>query len=728
MSAFTLHVGAGGLATLVFDLPGKRANVFSSEVGAELEALIADLGRRGDIEVLVLLSGKEDIFIAGADVQEILGVEDPAAGEAASRRGQAMFDAWEALPFPTVAAVRGTCLGGGTELALASTYVAISDRPDLRIGLPEIKLGIVPGWGGCVRLPLRVGIAAALDMILPGKAVPGRRAFKMGLADALLPDAQFLAQVRDFALARRGARERKSERPDLKELLLERNPLGRRVLFDQARKRTLEETRGNYPAPLRAIEVVRIGIEDGKQAGLDAEARAIGELATSPVCKNLVHVFLRMEAAKKAPLAPGGQARAVDEVAVLGAGVMGGGIAHLVAAQAGIPVRMKDIQAEALATGMAHAAERFHKEVERHRLGEAEAKRRMALLRPTLVYDGLGACDLMIEAVVEKMEVKQAVFAEAAAHLPAHCVLATNTSSLSIDEIGAKLPDAQRVVGLHFFNPVHRMPLVEVVVGSATSPDAVETVAAFARRLGKTPIRVANRPGFLVNRLLGFYMVEALWLLHEGQRIEDVDRAMVAWGMPMGPVALIDEVGIDVAVKVAHVLAEAFPGRLPLPSWADALPSPDRLGAKTSSGLYRYEKGRRTEPDPTVYAAIPDGGRGGAADPSRLVDRMVLRMVDEAARCLAEEVVATPDELDLAMVLGTGFPPFRGGLCRWADRQGVGRLVVELERLAAAVGERFEPSYALREAASAGGFEARWGGRGPAARGEGQPPSPSLSP
>ena len=261
---------------------------------------------------------------------------------------------------------------------------------------------------------------------------------------------------------------------------------------------------------------------------------------------------------------------------------------------------------------------------------------------------------------------------------------------------------------MHFFNPVHRMPLVEVVVGRQSSADAVETVAAFARRLGKTPVRVANRPGFLVNRLLGFYLAEALWLLHEGQRIEEIDRTMVAWGMPMGPVALIDEVGIDIAVKVAHILSDAFPGRLPLPPWADALPAPDRLGGKTQKGLYKYEDGRRTVPDPEVYAAIPDGGRGGAADPSRLVDRMVLRMVDEAARCLAEEVVATPAELDLAMVLGTGFPPFRGGLCRWADQQGVGRLVVELERLTSAVGERFEPSYALREAASAGGFHARW--------------------
>jgi 3-hydroxyacyl-CoA dehydrogenase/enoyl-CoA hydratase/3-hydroxybutyryl-CoA epimerase len=708
-SAFTLHVGGGGLATLVFDLPGKRVNLFSSAVGAELEGLLEELARRTDIEILVLLSGKEGIFIAGADVAEIADVEDPAVGEAGARRGQAMFDAWEALPFPTVAAVRGTCLGGGTEMALASTYVLVSDRPELRIGLPEVKLGILPGWGGCVRLPRRVGIAAALDMILPGKAVPGRRALDMGLADALLPDAQFPALVRDFALAHRGARKRRTERPDLKELLLERNPLGRHLLFDQARKRTLEETRGNYPAPLRAIEVVRVGIEDGKRAGLDAEARAIGELATSAVCKNLVHVFLMMEAAKKAPLAPGGAATAVERVAVVGAGVMGGGIAHLVAAQAGVPVRMKDIDAGALATGMAHAAERFRKEVARRRLSPAEARRRMALLRPTLVYDGLGACDLMVEAVVERLEVKQAVFAEAAEYLPAHCTLASNTSSLSIDEIGRDTPRPERVVGMHFFNPVHRMPLVEVVVGAETSPDAIETVATFARKLGKTPVRVANRPGFLVNRLLGFYMAEALWLLHEGQRIEEIDRAMVAWGMPMGPVALIDEVGIDVAVKVAHVLSTAFAGRLPLPPWADQLASADRLGAKTGRGLYQYADGRRTEPDPAIYAHIPDGGHGSAADPSRLVDRMVLRMVDEAARCLAEGVVATPDELDLAMVLGTGFPPIRGGLCRWADRQGVGRLVVELERLAAAVGERFEPSYALREAASAGGFAARWG-------------------
>jgi 3-hydroxyacyl-CoA dehydrogenase/enoyl-CoA hydratase/3-hydroxybutyryl-CoA epimerase len=708
--AFALQVGSDGLATLRFDLPGKRANVLSVDVLAELEQVVSGLATRSDIALLVLLSGKDATFVAGADLDQIAQVADPALAESVSRRGQAVFRAWELLPFPTVAAIRGTCLGGGTEISLASTFVVLSDRPSLRIGLPEVRLGIVPGWGGCTRLPERVGIAAALDMILPGKAVSARRALRMGLADAMVPDAQFLPRVRELAMGWRGQGRRKAARPAMKELLLERTPLGRRLLFDQARKRTLEETRGNYPAPLRAIEVVRIGVEHGREVGFEAEARAIGELATSTVCKNLVHLFRLGEDAKKAPLAPGGTARPVRKAAVVGAGVMGGGIAQLIAAEAQVPVRLRDLRPDALATGMQHAAERFHRVVARKRMTPVEARRRLALLRPTIATSGLTGCDLVIEAVVEKLDVKQAVFAELAEQLGPEAILASNTSSLSIDAIGARVPRPEMVVGMHFFNPVHRMPLVEVIVGPKTSADAVETVAAFARLLGKTPVRVADRPGFLVNRLLGFYMVEALWLLHEGQTIEEIDQAMVAWGMPMGPVALIDEIGIDVAVKVAHILREAFGPRLPIPPWAEDMAEPDRLGAKTGKGLYRYDAGRRTVPDPQVYSLIPDGGRGSAADPSRLVDRMVLRMVDEAARCLAEGVVASPDDLDLAMVYGTGFPPFRGGLCRWADQQGVGRLVVELERLAVAVGERFEPSHALRETASAGGFRARWPG------------------
>ncbi|HZI64755.1 MAG TPA: 3-hydroxyacyl-CoA dehydrogenase NAD-binding domain-containing protein, partial [Thermoanaerobaculia bacterium] len=544
MPAFRLDVGLDRLATLTFDLPGKKVNVFNTETILELEELVAELRSRTDIGALVLLSGKPRTFIAGADVELIARVTDPLEAEEASRLVHAIFAAWEALPFPTFSAVQGTCLGGGTEWSLASTYILVSDRPDVRIGLPETKLGILPGWGGCVRLPRRVGIAAALDMILQGKAVPGKAALKMGLADALVPDATFLHHVRDFALERRDTRRPRPhgvDGTDLKELLLERNALGRRLLFDQVRRKTLEATQGHYPAPLRAIEVVRVGVESGAAAGFAAEARAIGELATSEVAKNLIHVFHLMEEAKKdppLPAGPGDGPREVRSLAVLGAGLMGGGIAQVAADQAGVRVRLRDIQPEAIAKGLEHAAELFAKQVERRRMTKAQVRQKMALLQPTLSLAGIAAADLVIEAVVEKLEVKQRVFAEVGAQAAADTVLASNTSSLSIDAIARDTPGPERLVGMHFFNPVHKMPLVEVVLGPRTSASAARTVAGFARRVGKTPVLVQDGPGFLVNRLLAFYMSEAMALLAEGHGMEVIDQAMVDWGMPMGPVAL----------------------------------------------------------------------------------------------------------------------------------------------------------------------------------------------
>ena len=704
MGSFRLEVGADRLATLTFDAPDRKVNVFTRASLGELEAVIDEAGRRQDIGCLVLLSGKGSGFVAGADVEEIVRVTDPVEAEAGSRLGQRLFAAWEALPFPTVAAIRGTCLGGGTEISLASTYRVVSDSKDVRIGLPEVRLGILPGWGGSTRLPRLIGIAASLDLILTGKTVSGRRAWKLGLADALLPDARFLDEVRDFALARVDKPRPPEARPDFKELLLERNPLGRKIVFDQARKKTLEQTHGNYPAALTAIEVVRVGIEDGPRAGFDAEARAVAELATSKTAKNLLHVFRLTEEAKRSQGLPGAPPREVRSAAVLGAGVMGGGIAQIVAQEAEIPVRLKDVDAKPLASGMAHAAQLFDRLLRRHRIERPEVRRKMALLLPTLGYSGMSRVDLVIEAVVEKLEVKQAVFAELAKHVPADAVLASNTSSLSVRAIGEDTPSAKRVVGMHFFNPAHKMPLVEVIVPEGADPVAANTVFAFARRLGKTPILVKDTPGFLVNRLLMFYSTEALWLLEAGHRIEDIDRAMTDWGMPLGPMALTDEVGIDVAVKVAHILSDAFGDRLPVPAWLDRAPAAGRLGTKNGLGFYRYEGRERKEPDPAIYSLLGVTPRIENPDPARLVDRMILPMVNEAARCLEEKVVGSPGDLDLAMILGTGFPPFRGGLCRWADQQGLGQIVAALERLESAVGDRFRPSEALREFAGRGGF------------------------
>jgi 3-hydroxyacyl-CoA dehydrogenase / enoyl-CoA hydratase / 3-hydroxybutyryl-CoA epimerase len=721
---FRLEIGDDRLATLTFDLPDKKVNVFGRPALAELERMLDELGARRDVGCLVLLSGKPGSFIAGADVDEIARVTDPVEAEAGSRIGHRLFGAWAELPFPTVAAIRGVTLGGGTEIALASTWRVASDRADTRIGLPEVRLGIVPAWGGSTRLPRLIGIAAALDLILTGKTVSGRQALKLGLVDALLPDARFLDLVRDFARERMTPAtasappiRRSGKRPGgLRGALLEGNPIGRHLVFDQARKKTLAQTRGHYPAALRAIEVVRVGIEDGLRAGFDAEARAVSDLAPSPVTKNLVHVFHLTEEAKREPGLPGGEPRPVRETAVLGAGTMGGGIAQLIAAETDLPVRMKDVRNEALATGMSHAAALFDRQVKRRRLDAPGMRRKMALLRPTLDWSGFRRVDLVIEAIVEKLDVKQAVFAELAAQVPEGAVLASNTSSLPIGEIRVKTPRPERVVGMHFFNPVHRMPLVEVIVPEGADPAAVNTVFDFTRRLGKTPVLVKDSPGFLVNRLLTFYSIESFWLLDEGHRIEDIDRAMVDWGMPVGPLALTDEVGIDVAGKVAHIMAGAFADRVRLPAWLDRLGDGDRLGVKNGKGIYRYEGRERQEPDPAFYVALglepKDQGRAedGAPGLEGLADRMVLPMVNEAARCLEEQVVRSAGDLDLAMIFGTGYPPFRGGLCRWADQQGLPQIVATLERLEGAAGDRFRPSEALRSTAAAGGFYARFGG------------------
>ncbi len=709
---FHLEVGADRLATLTFDSPGRKVNVFSREAFQELERLLDELAARQDVGALILLSGKKAGFIAGADVEEIARVTDPVEAEAGSRVGHRLFSAWEALPFPTIAAIRGTCLGGGLEISLASTYRVASDRPDTKMGLPEVRLGILPGWGGSTRLPRRIGIAEALDLILTGKTVVGRKALKLGLIDALLPDARFLDNVRDFALARRDQKQRAEEAFDFKEMLLEKNPLGRKILFDQARKKTLETTRGHYPAPLRAIEVVRVGIEDGPRAGFDAEARAVAELAISRTAKNLIHVFRLTEEAKKESGLPGAAPREVRSTAVLGAGVMGGGVAQLIADQTGLPVRMKDVRDEALASGMQHAARLFTKQVERRRLTAPEARRKMALLHPTLGFSGFKTVDLVVEAIVENLGVKQQVFADTAAQVADGAILASNTSSLSIAAIGARTPHPERVVGMHFFNPVDKMPLVEVIAAEGSDPAAVNTVFAYTRKLGKTPILVKDTPGFLVNRLLMFYSTEGLWLLDEGFRIEDLDRAMSDWGMPMGPMALTDEVGIDVATKVAHILHDAFSERLPVPDWLDRVPQSGRLGTKNGKGFYLYEGRERKGPDPAVYALLGLDPRVDNPDPGLIADRMVLPMVNEAARCLEEGVVRSAADLDLALIFGTGFPPFRGGLCRWADQEGLPCILATLERFASSVGDRYTPSEALRATAAAGGFYARFGGKG----------------
>ncbi len=693
-----------GIGWFVFDLPEKRANIFTRGALEELESWIRELGSRSDLRALILVSAKPDIFIAGADVDEIADVSDPVLAESGSRFGHRLFRAWEQLPFPTVAAIRGTCLGGGLELSLASTYRLVSDRPDLKIGLPEVQLGIVPGWGGCVRLPERVPLVAALDLILTGRTIGGQRALQIELADAVLPDATFDESVEEWIRKRLESRRPRRPRGGLGVWLRERNPLVRWLILGQARRRIFRSTGGRYPAPFAALDVVATALRSGREVGFDAEARSIGRLAVSPIAKNLIYIFRQSERARR-DSEPGEAAPApIERPAVVGAGVMGGGIALALVERAGVPVRLKDVRLEALGVAMRHANDVLTKKVRRKRLKPRDQRMILQRIQPTLEESGLAPCDLVIEAVVEDLAVKQKLFADLARRVSDRTILATNTSSLSIDAIGQLTPHRERVVGMHFFNPVEKMPLVEIVSGRHTSRLAVRTTAALARKLGKTPIEVKDAPGFLVNRLLAFYSAEAMWLLDEGYSVETIDRAMTSWGMPMGPLRLADEVGLDVSAKVAKVLGEAFGERLAFPRWVERLADSRTLGVKSGAGVYRYRGRQPNGVNRELLERIGWRPRRGSVNYEDLVERMVLPMVSEAAQCLEERVVADPGLLDLALVFGTGFPPFRGGLCRWADERGLGRIVSQLEEWARTIAPRLAPSPALRRIAEEGGF------------------------
>jgi 3-hydroxyacyl-CoA dehydrogenase/enoyl-CoA hydratase/3-hydroxybutyryl-CoA epimerase len=705
VSAFRLEVGADGLGVLTFDLAGEKVNKFSREVLVELSEVLVRLSQDPRVRALLVRSGKPDVYIAGADIKEFTQVapEDAAAGSA---RGQALFEQVARLPFPTVAAINGICVGGGTEFALACDYRVMSDAPAAKIGLPEVRLGLFPAWGGSVRLPRLVGLAPALDLILTGKLLDARRAKRIGLVDEAVPAPIFEEFVRRFARSKVGAGKRVSRplRRSFAENALEATPIGRAIVFRKAREKVLGHTGGHYPAPLEALAVIQESWGMPIEAALEVEARRIANVFGGEVQRNLLNLFFLTEQVKKETGVddPSVRAREVKHLGVLGAGLMGGGIAQL-AADRGIPSRMKDVEPTALARGFGAAAGVWRAEVRRRRLTEREMAVRMARLSGTLDYSGFARCEVTVEAVVEKLEVKRAVLAEWETAVPADAIFASNTSTIPIGQIAAAAARPEHVVGMHFFNPVHRMPLVEVIRGEKSSDETVATVFALAKRLGKTPVVVADLPGFLVNRILAPYLSEAVRLVREGCRIEDVDRAMTAFGMPVGPLALLDDVGLDVAAKAGEVLQAAFPQRIK-PGGDEALVAAGRLGRKSGAGFYEYMGAKRGEPSPAAYEALrAKSVPNPPYSPQVIESRLVLPMVNEAAFCLEDGVVPTPAKLDLAMILGTGFPPFHGGLLRWADSLGLPRVRSLLEELRERFGPRFEPARSIRRLADARG-------------------------
>ncbi|HLG18612.1 MAG TPA: 3-hydroxyacyl-CoA dehydrogenase NAD-binding domain-containing protein [Bdellovibrionota bacterium] len=697
-----------GIAELSLDTQGRSANILSSEMVDELTRTFQRLHAMKEVTGLLIRSAKPKTFIAGADVNEIFAVQDANYAIQKSRQGHALMNLVETLPYPSVAAIDGPCLGGGMEFALACTYRICGNGSNVRLGLPEVRFGIIPGFGGTQRLPKTIGFLPSVDMIVSGRIVDSRRALRIGLVDDVVPSEILDNIARDWL--KRGARRRSSKKTPLWHRLVEWLPPARHYVLKKVREKTLAATSGFYPAPLAAIDVLEETFRAKKADGYEVEARRVGELAASPVSKSLIHIFLATEEIRRSKLeiAP----KPVRKVGIIGAGVMGGGIAHIIAAK-GKMIRLRDIAPSAIAKALDTVRELNEKEVAKKRIDRREAENRYIRIAPTTDWTGFHRADLVIEAVVENLDIKKQVFAELAKHVRNDTVLASNTSALSISEIAASVPHPARVIGLHFFNPVHRMQLVEIVKGRETGAPALSTTLDFALSMGKTPIVVADRPGFLVNRLLGLYLNEACRAAEEGIPVLEIDKMMVQFGMPMGPFELMDEVGLDIAEKVGHHLAQSLPHFPKSSSLLTTVRHDGRTGKKGGKGFYIHGPKGKVLDEKAVRAALEEASNGRGftmttGEYDQLVDRMVLGMVNEASRCLEEGVVTSPRDVDVGMVLGTGFAPFRGGLLAYADVRGARKIADQLRQLAEKYGAHFRPTRLLEELAEQDASFAQW--------------------
>jgi 3-hydroxyacyl-CoA dehydrogenase/enoyl-CoA hydratase/3-hydroxybutyryl-CoA epimerase len=601
-----------------------------------------------------------------------------------------------------VAAINGACLGGGLEAALACAYRIAGDSPKTVLALPEVQLGLIPGAGGTQRLPRTVGLQVALDMILTGKNVRAKKALQSGLVDEMVhPNI-----LRDIAIQR--ARElgagKIARRRDRKSGLLENNPVGRSVVFRKAREMTLKKSRGHYPALLAALDAVAAGYHGTVAEGFATEARLFGEMAFTAVSKQLIFLFYATTSLKKDSGVSGASAAPakIGKIGVLGTGFMGAGIAAVSAMQ-GIAVRFKDTTHAQVAKGIGAVRDVLKERLTKKQVTRQQCADQLSLVSGTVDYTGFGNIPLLIEAVFEDLAVKHAVLRDVEAVLPAGAIFATNTSTIPIHRVAEASRDASRVIGLHFFSPVHKMPLLEVIVTPRTAPDVIATAVAFGRKLGKTVIVVNDAPGFYVNRILVPYINEAGTLLDEGARIDAIDTAMLDYGFPVGPVTLLDEVGLDVAGKSGATMAAAFGKRLAPSVTLGKVLAEGRLGRKGKKGFYLYdEQGKKGGVDESVYAATPTGSARVDVSAAEIQERLSLLMVNEAVRCVEEGILRSPRDGDIGAVFGIGFPPFRGGPLRVVDTTGAAELVRRLEALNARFPGRYEPAALLRDMAKTG--------------------------
>lgn len=665
-ATWKLERDAEGIAWLSFDKPGTSANVLSGAVLLELDEQLAQL-EKASPQGLVVLSGKKSGFVAGADIKEFTGLTDEASGYQLIRRGQQVLDRLAALPFPTVAAIHGFALGGGLELALACRYrVAVGDER-LSLGLPEVQLGIHPGFGGTVRSVQIAGVRTAMQLMLTGKPLRADKALKSGLIDRLVPAQEALRGAARELVLRPPAVHRASLRERLLSSALLR-PFVRGSLIAQVAKRA---PRDHYPAPYAIIELWSRYGAHGREA-YEAEARSIAHLFMTPTSRNLVRVFLLQDALKSS----GGKSNAdLKKVHVVGAGVMGGDIAAW-AALRGFSVTLQDRTQDLVDPALRRAHELFDRRL-RDPAKSAAARER---LRADVDGAGVPEADVVIEAIFENLEAKQALYAQLEPRLKTQALLATNTSSIMLEPLAAKLARPQRLVGLHFFNPVAQMPLIEVVHAERTDPAAVALATFFTRRLDKLPVPCRSAPGFMVNRVLTPYLYEAMLAAEQGTPCEVIDACAVAFGMPVGPIELVDVVGLDVAAHVGEIIARELNRPVTQIGRLNELISVKHLGRKSGVGFYRWQDGKPIKPPARASSA-----------PADLIDRLILVLVNECVACLRERVVENADLADAAVIFGTGFAPFRGGPITYARERGVNSVIARLTELAARYGERFKP-------------------------------------
>jgi 3-hydroxyacyl-CoA dehydrogenase / enoyl-CoA hydratase / 3-hydroxybutyryl-CoA epimerase len=702
MSAFATQT-ENGIAVVTFDLPGEPVNKLSAAVKSEMEALLTRLRDDASVRAAVLISGKPDSFIAGADIEEFTALTSQDAAERLSFEGQETVSRLETSHKPIVAAINGACLGGGLEVALACHYRIATDHPKTLLGLPEVQLGLIPGAGGCQRLPRLIGVRAALDMILTGKSERASTALRLGLVDEVVPRS-ILRQAAIAAadqLAREGLPKRQKN-GGWESLILDRTPAGRQLVYRGARKQIIKKSGGHYPAPLAALEAVRVGLEQGITAGLAEEHRAFGELAAGDVSRKLVQIFFATTALKKDDGVRPGSAvpRQIRRLGVVGSGFMGAGIAGTAVLNVEVDTRLKDADLTRVGKGLKAAMAILKERLKRRRLTRSQYDRLSALLSGSADYRGFSKADLVIEAVFEELETKRQVLAEIEAQVRPEAIFATNTSTIPIHQIAARARHPERVLGMHFFSPVERMPLLEVIPTEATSADTIVTAVRFGRRLGKTVIVVADRPGFWVNRILSPYLNEAGHLLQEGVPIELIDRSMTEFGFPVGPVALLDEIGLDVAQKAGSVMHEAFGDRMKPSGTLPRMLGATRLGRKNGRGFYHYKQSHKSGIDRSVYPLL--GVRPSDEAQADLVERrLVYSMLNEAAMAFADGVVRSPRDADIGAIFGIGFPAFRGGPLRMIDDLGPSRVVETLYQLQEQSGERFRPAPSLLDMARA---------------------------